>query len=910
MNLLTKNLNILIVEDHDEEYNLLLDCIQNSSILTGHIVHAKTVAKTKDFLLGEMKFDLVFVDLNLKNHHNAEFFLQIMDWVDHKLPIVALCEVASPTTTLLALINGAKHYLIKGDYDEQSVEKVIKDCFSIVDSTGGYFENREFLGDGIALGAVWDIDLVHHQVKRSGKQFYESLGYNNNEYNKEFDFWEAKLHPNDYARVVGTIQESLADNTKRYWEVEYRFRKSDGTYTWVNERGYILNDSFGRPFRIIGAIIDINDRKEKEGQIQFLNHQLGAYFFHNPYPMWIYDNDSYAFLEVNTAAIQKYGYTRDEFLQMTLRDIRPAQDLVQLKNLPKDIVSANPVRHWQVRHQKKNGEIIDVEVTATDIQLADVMATKVMVIDITEQLRARHERTFVLEVVEKLRQESNLLDGLKAILKYVREYIQWQYGEIWLTNASCDSIKMITYDFDPNASTDLQAFAGPVAFDSIPIEQTVFRRKSKHQKTYWIEDLKTEELFSRKQLSQELGLRSAFSVPISYKDNYVAWVIFFNDKLSRKDVALINLVESICRQLGYEIRRRNSEEQLQYIFKFSRDLMGMANTRGFMTQVNNGFKKILGYDEHTLTTKPIHRFIYQEDWPILQNALDELRNDRVSSPFELRCVAVDNSIKWINCTVTQIPAEELIFISGRDITRRKTSEEEREMLIKELRESNKDLKQFSYITSHNLRAPLSNLLAILDLINPNNIKDEMTLFLLEKFKESTHALNHTVNDLLDILVIKNNVNIEQQSLNLEYEFHKSLERLAYLRQDKEATVTMDFSAGKEIIFNSTYLESVYQNLITNAFKYQSPERNLEIKIFTKETKGFLKLYFADNGLGINLQRHGDKIFGLYQRFHHHPDSKGLGLYIINSQIRALGGMIDVQSEEGVGTTFIVSFKKN
>ena len=117
MNLLTKYLNILIVEDHDEEYNLLLDCIQNSSILTEHIVHAKTVAKTKDFLLGEMKFDLVFVDLNLKNHQDAEFFLQIMDWVDHKLPIVALCEVASPETTLLALSNGAKHYLIKGDYD-------------------------------------------------------------------------------------------------------------------------------------------------------------------------------------------------------------------------------------------------------------------------------------------------------------------------------------------------------------------------------------------------------------------------------------------------------------------------------------------------------------------------------------------------------------------------------------------------------------------------------------------------------------------------------------------------------------------------------------------------------------------------------------------------------------------------
>ncbi|MFY7829684.1 MAG: PAS domain S-box protein [Flectobacillus sp.] len=908
MNWEDKSLNILIVEDHDDEYHLLLDCIQNSCISTNTIVHAKSVSQTKDCLLGEHKFDLVFVDLNMNNHPNAEVFLQLMDWADYKLPMVALCEVASPETTLLALVNGAKHFLIKSEYDEQTVEKVMMDCFSMSETTGGYFENREFLGEGIELGAVWDIDLLNHQVKRSGKKFYESLGYSEDDYNKTFDFWEERLHPEDYSRVMGSIQKSLADNTKRYWELEYRFRKADGHYSWVNERGYILNDASGRPFRIIGAIIDINDRKKREGQIQFLDHQLGAYFFHNPYPMWIYDNETYAFLEVNTAAIQKYEYTREEFLQMTLRDIRPAIDLKQLKNLPNDVVSSNPVRHWQVRHQKKNGEIIDVEVTTSDIQFGSKMATNVMVVDITEQIHARNERTFVLEVVEKLRSERHLLDGLNAILKYVREYIQWQYAEIWLTCSSGESIKMIAYDFDETNAIDFQGFADAISFSSVPIEQTVFKRKSKHQKVYWIEDLNSEELFLRREAANRLGLRSAFSVPISYKDNYVAWVVFFNDKFTKKDIHLINLVESICRQLGYEIRRRNSEEQLQYIFKFSRDLMGMANLRGFMTQVNHGFKKVLGYDEQTLISKPIQRFIWEEDWPILQNAIDELHENRVSSPFELRCVAADKSIKWINCTVTQIPTEDLIFVSGRDITSRKKSEEEREILIKELRESNRDLKQFSYITSHNLRAPLSNLLAILDLINPNQVKDEMTLFLLEKFKESTHVLNHTINDLLDILVIKNNVNIEQQSLNLEEELDKSLEQLSYLRKHEEI-IQVDFSEGREVYFNATYLESILQNLITNAFKYQSPERKLRLNIYTRDSKGFLKLYFSDNGVGINLKRHRDKIFGLYQRFHDHPDSKGLGLYIINSQVRALGGMIDVQSEEGVGTTFIVSFKK-
>jgi signal transduction histidine kinase len=145
-------------------------------------------------------------------------------------------------------------------------------------------------------------------------------------------------------------------------------------------------------------------------------------------------------------------------------------------------------------------------------------------------------------------------------------------------------------------------------------------------------------------------------------------------------------------------------------------------------------------------------------------------------------------------------------------------------------------------------------------------------------------------------------------IDLEEKLQHSLETLLYIDSTDEYNIRKDFTEGKWVYFNQYYIESIFQNLISNAIKYKSLERPLELNIFTKMTSTHLKLYIKDNGLGINLKLHKHKIFGLYQRFHENSESKGIGLYIVNSQVRALGGTIEVKSEEGVGTTFIVSFK--
>jgi PAS domain S-box-containing protein len=249
-----------------------------------------------------------------------------------------------------------------------------------------------------------------------------------------------------------------------------------------------------------------------------------------------------------------------------------------------------------------------------------------------------------------------------------------------------------------------------------------------------------------------------------------------------------------------------------------------------------------------------------------------------------------------------------ILIASQNITEQKRNETEKEMLIEELTQNNSDLRQFSYITSHNLRSPLSNLLGIIKLLDTSSISDPMTSLLLKNFEECTLQLNDTVNDLINVLIIKNNVNAKKEELDIRKVFERVVHSVQNAIEQNHATIIADFDRAFEVLFNRSYLESILLNLVTNAVKYRSPKRSLKIKVRTEKTPEGVVLYFSDNGLGIDLERYKDRIFGLYQRFHDHADSKGLGLYIVDSQIRVMGGEIDVESEVDKGTTFIIRFK--
>ena len=245
----------------------------------------------------------------------------------------------------------------------------------------------------------------------------------------------------------------------------------------------------------------------------------------------------------------------------------------------------------------------------------------------------------------------------------------------------------------------------------------------------------------------------------------------------------------------------------------------------------------------------------------------------------------------------------------RDVTDEKMLEIEKEQLIRELTQNNKDLKQFSYITSHNLRAPLSNLIGLLNLIEETTIDNEELNELLVGFNKSTHLLNDTINDLVKVIIIRDNPSIQKENILINSALEKVLSQLNSQIELHKPLINLDFNKVDSIYVNEAYLESILTNLLSNSIKYQNPKEELKITIFTYEVNNTIVLIFKDNGIGINLDRHREKVFGLYQRFHTYPNSKGLGLYLVKTQVETMGGTIEIESEVNVGTAFTLTFKK-
>ncbi|MFM2369964.1 MAG: Cell-division control histidine kinase PdhS [Bacteroidota bacterium] len=244
----------------------------------------------------------------------------------------------------------------------------------------------------------------------------------------------------------------------------------------------------------------------------------------------------------------------------------------------------------------------------------------------------------------------------------------------------------------------------------------------------------------------------------------------------------------------------------------------------------------------------------------------------------------------------------------RDVSIEKKQEKEKEQLIRELTQNNKDLKQFSYITSHNLRAPLSNLTGLLNLMEDIPIENQELKEILSGFNKSTHLLNDTINDLVKVIIIKDNPSIQKEAVFLNEIFENVFNQLSFQIELYNPIIKLNFEKVSALNTNKAYIESIMLNLLTNAIKYRSENRKLKITINANEVDDIVYLTFKDNGIGIDLERNRDKVFGLYQRFHNYPDSKGLGLYLVKSQIETMGGNITIESEVNKGTTFTLTFK--
>lgn len=227
-------------------------------------------------------------------------------------------------------------------------------------------------------------------------------------------------------------------------------------------------------------------------------------------------------------------------------------------------------------------------------------------------------------------------------------------------------------------------------------------------------------------------------------------------------------------------------------------------------------------------------------------------------------------------------------------------------LITELSIQNNQMNDFASIASHNLRSPAANITSLISMVDENSkLEDYKNIF--EMLKKVSINLNETLNHLLEILSIKKNKIIQKEIIILDEIFTKTTETLQGEILISEAEIESDFKTAPQVEFPRIYIESIFHNLISNALKYRSPKRKPKITVKTEVRDNKIVLSIKDNGLGIDLAKHGTKIFGMHKVFHKHPDANGIGLFMTKAQIESLGGKISVKSEVDSGTTFTVVF---
>ena len=223
-----------------------------------------------------------------------------------------------------------------------------------------------------------------------------------------------------------------------------------------------------------------------------------------------------------------------------------------------------------------------------------------------------------------------------------------------------------------------------------------------------------------------------------------------------------------------------------------------------------------------------------------------------------------------------------------------------------LSRQNRQLEDFSYIISHNLRGPMSNLKSLLGFYNEEKTiagKDK----LMDYFNNTVNNLSETLDDLLEVVTIRHESKKERTLLAFEEVFSKLVESFQGQIMESGARVTSDFAEAPKVEYSSVYLESILQNLLSNALKYSSKDRVPTIHFKSRNLGDKIELLVSDNGLGMDMKVHGSRIFGLHKTFHKHPNAKGVGLFITKAQVEAMGGEIGVTSEVDKGTTFEIKF---
>jgi len=380
-----------------------------------------------------------------------------------------------------------------------------------------------------------------------------------------------------------------------------------------------------------------------------------------------------------------------------------------------------------------------------------------------------------------------------------------------------------------------------------------------------------------------------------------------------KVVKLFGTIQDINEQVANETKIKQHQQLLTALIDnlplnvFVKDLDSkkILVNKAECDYLGKSAKDLIGKTDFDLYDKEVAKISREEDLEVIRTLKPMLGKETIS-------IKKDGHITYF--LTSKIPLFDLegkisgLIGIGMDITAMKKKEDQLRNLINITSVQNKKLINFAHIVSHNLRSHSANFSMLLKFLSEEKDEAEKA-HIMTMLNQASDSLLETLENLNQVVDINTNVTLNKKPLNLNESIDKVRQNLSAFLEKNKVKIINNIPQDMVVWSVPAYLDSIILNLVTNAVKYRSPERSPIITMDAKKRNKTLIFSVSDNGLGIDLERYGDKIFGMYKTFHNRKDAKGIGLYIIKNQIEAMGGSITVNSEVDKGATFNVYFNE-
>jgi PAS domain S-box-containing protein len=419
------------------------------------------------------------------------------------------------------------------------------------------------------------------------------------------------------------------------------------------------------------SINDITLRKQVEQDLRISEKKYKTLFEDNPLPMLIWDFETRNIIDCNEEAILKYGYTREEFLQLSIREIRPKEDfdLIDSAIANESVYGQIHKRVW--RHLKKNGELMLMEVTGHLMDYNGRRVSLVLLNDVTERKNEEQQKVVLAEISRLFNQSLSFSETLNKVIQCIASTGDYCMAEAWLIGSDKKSMNLLAQHVTGDGLVLLgaQDYTRNVELGK-GLSAIVGQTKTTQEWDF--EEGKDYFISTNGALIERI--KKVIGIPLLYNETIVGSLLLGSNTVEKRQQDFIFQSHDFRTQLGAEIKRKYLEQELNQVFDNSNDIICIADFNGYFKKINPVASEILGYSEEELLSRPFTDFVHPDDLKLTEvEAASHLKGESAYY-FENRYISKSGKIIWFAWSSSSSPEERLIFAVAKDITEKKKLE--------------------------------------------------------------------------------------------------------------------------------------------------------------------------------------------------------------------------------------------